>query len=83
MVPAESNTATGLLVVSASTLHQVKRHFNEGRGTSERLSAVQPSAGGAINSCLGQPRPPASLAIVDRVTSGIQTFQVGADVCCG
>ena len=29
MVQAESNTATGLPVVSEPTLHQVKWHFNE------------------------------------------------------
>ncbi len=29
MVPAESDTATGLPVVSQSTLHRVKWHFNE------------------------------------------------------
>ena len=29
MVEAESNTATGLPVVSSSTLHQVKWHYNE------------------------------------------------------
>jgi hypothetical protein len=29
MVEAESNTATGLPVVSKTTVHQVKWHFNE------------------------------------------------------
>jgi len=88
MVEAGSNTATGLPVASASTLHQVKQHFNESGGTSKCLPAAPQSDESSINYSL-RSTGPSALRRFDLVPVGVdpppepgeRLFKGSAEIC--